>query len=199
MNKWDERYGKAGFFYGTEPNDFLKANARLIPAGGKVLCLAEGEGRNAVYLASLGYQVTAVDQSAVGLAKMVELAKNKKVTVDPIISDLADYVIEPGKWDGIVSIWCHVPRELRRKLHEGVKGGLRPGGIFILESYHPRQLEFKTGGPPDASLMMTLKDLDAELAGLKFLEARELEREVREGQGHFGKSAVTQVTCKKEG
>lgn len=196
-NPWNERYESNDYYYGTEPNDFLKENAGAIASGGKVLCLAEGEGRNAVYLAGLGYAVTAVDGSSVGLQKMHRLAGARNVKVDAIVSDLADFSIEPSAWDGIVSIWCHLPRELRKKIHRDVARGLRPGGVLILEAYHPRQLEFKTGGPPDANLMMMLADLREELSGLEFLIAREIEREVREGKGHHGKSAVTQVVCKK--
>jgi len=162
-----------------------------------VLCLAEGEGRNAVFLASLGFKVTAVDGSSVGLNKMENLAKMKGVPVDSIVSDLGDYQIEPEKWDGIVSIWCHLPKDLRQKLHRTIATGLRPGGVLILESYHPRQLEFKTGGPADPSLMMTLRDLHEELTGLEFVVAHEIEREIQEGKGHSGKSAVTQVICRK--
>jgi SAM-dependent methyltransferase len=198
MNFWDTRYGASReLYYGTEPNSFLEANAKLIPAGGEVLCLAEGEGRNAVFLAGLGLQVTAVDGSAVGLAKMQRLATAKQVSVKPVVSDLDDYPIEPNRWSAIVSIWCHVPRDLRIRLHRAVVEGLRPGGVFILESYHPRQLGLKTGGPPDASLMMTLEQLREELVGLEWVVAREIEREVHEGQGHSGMSAVVQVIGRK--
>ncbi|MGK5083435.1 class I SAM-dependent methyltransferase [Bdellovibrionota bacterium FG-1] len=197
MNPWDTRYGTDEFYYGTDPNDFLKANAKLIAPGGETLCLAEGEGRNAVFLAENGLKVTAVDGSSVGLGKMEKLAHAKNVLVTSIVSDLSDYQIEAGKWDCIVSIWCHVPQDLRRKLHHLVVEGLRPGGVFILEAYHPRQLEFKTGGPSDANLMMRLDDLREELFGLDFLVAHEIERDVHEGKGHFGKSAVVQVLGRK--
>ncbi len=197
VNTWDTRYSSDEFYYGTEPNDFLKTNAGLIPPAGEVLCLAEGEGRNAVFLAGLGLKVTAVDGSSVGLNKMEKLAKMKHLSVASIISDLNDYQIEPEKWDGIISIWCHLPKEMRKKVHRTIVAGLRPGGVLILESYHPRQLEFKTGGPSDPSFMMTLQDLHEELAGLEFLVAHEIEREIQEGKGHSGMSVVTQVICKK--
>ena len=198
MNPWDTRYGSSDeFYYGTEPNDFLKTNAKVISPGGEVLCLAEGEGRNAVFLATLGFNVTAVDGSAVGLSKMNRLARAKQVSVKQVVSDLGDYKIEPSSWDGIVSIWCHVPRELRKRLHRAVVSGLCPGGVFILESYHPRQLGFKTGGPPDASLMMMLSDLREELSGLELVVDREIEREIHEGKGHSGMSAVVQVIGRK--
>ena len=197
MNPWDAKYKSDEFYYGTEPNDFLKANTSFIPPGGEVLCLAEGEGRNAVFLAGLGFRATAVDGSSVGLTKMAKLAKSKGVSVGSMVSNLSNYKIEAKKWDGIVSIWCHLPKDLRRMLHSQVLDGLRPGGVFILEAYRPQQLKFKTGGPSDSSLMMTLNELQEELSGLNFLIAREIEREVHEGEGHFGKSAVVQVVCKR--
>ncbi len=197
MNPWDERYSISEFYYGTEPNDFLREHASKIRKSGKVLCLAEGEGRNAVYLAKLGFEVTAVDQSSVGLKKLKELATQNGVTVNTVVADLADYAIVDGNWDAIISIWCHVPPVLRKKLHESVVRGLKKDGVLILESYHPRQLEFKTGGPPVPELMMTILDLKSEFSGLKFVMSHEIEREVHEGKGHFGRSAVTQVLALK--
>ena len=194
---WDERYGAGTFFYGTEPNDFLVEQAGAIPRGGRVLCLAEGEGRNAVYLASLGCRVTAVDQSAVGLAKALELARQRGVAIDTVVADLADYRMEPRHWDGIVSIWCHLPSALRGIVHQRVIEGLRPGGVFILEAYTPEQLRHRTGGPTLPDLMPTLAQLTRELAGLQFLHALEKERVVHEGAGHHGTSAVVQVVARR--
>lgn len=193
MNPWDERYSQSGFYYGTEPNDFLKEQSTKIIKGGKVLCLAEGEGRNAVFLAQQGFQVTAVDSSKVGLEKLKHLASEKQVQIETLCVDLKDYVIEANSWDAIVSIWCHVPQPLRSALHASVVKGLNIGGVLILEAYHPRQLEYKTGGPPVAELMMTLQDLRHELTGLEWVIGREMDREIHEGVGHSGLSAVTQV------
>jgi SAM-dependent methyltransferase len=197
MNPWDERYSSAEFYYGTEPNDFLKVHAHEIRPSGRVLCLAEGEGRNAIYLAKLGFDVTAVDQSSVGLKKLHEFAIQNSVNVKTVLSDLADFEIKKAEWDAIVSIWCHVPPALRLKLHKSVVNGLKKDGILILESYHPRQLEYKTGGPPVPELMMTLHALSTELNGLQFKIGQEIVREVQEGKGHFGVSAVTQVLALK--
>jgi SAM-dependent methyltransferase len=189
---WDERYGKPGFAYGTTPNTFLTSVAGRIPIG-KVLSLGEGEGRNAVYLATCGHEVVAVDGSPVGLAKAERLAEERGVTITTVVSDLADFVIEPGHWDGIISIFCHVPRPLRARLHSAVVKGLKPGGVFVLEAYRPAQLAYGTGGPPTAELMVSLSDLRSELVGLELMHARELDRNVREGRGHTGLSAVVQV------
>ena len=198
MNPWDQRYSSEGFYYGTEPNDFLKKTASSIEKNGHVLCLAEGEGRNAVWLASKGFQVTGVDASEVALRKLQKLAHERSVQVASVHADLALFRIEPLGWDGVVSIWCHLPKPLRTNIHRQVISGLRPGGLFILEAYTPKQLEYKTGGPPTADLMPTLDDLRDELNGLEFLSGHELEREVHEGIGHNGMSAVVQVVARKE-
>ena len=134
---WNERYQDESFFYGKEPNDFLKENIELIKPGSKILCLAEGEGRNAVYLATKGFFVTAIDQSSVGLEKLKLLATENNVIVETMVADLNDYQIEENKWDVILSIWCHLPSELRKKVHANCVKGLKQNGIFILEAYIP--------------------------------------------------------------
>ncbi len=193
MSMWDERYSAPDYVYGTEPNGFLKSIASQIPSGSKVLSLAEGEGRNAVYLAGLGCSVCAVDASAVGLRKAEKLASQKGVMIQTVVADLSEYEIEPSAWDAIVSIFCHVPSDVRRKLHQKVVRGLKAGGIFILEAYTPAQLAFKTGGPPNEDLMMTLSGLKNELAGLEFRHGVEIERDIIEGQYHTGPGAVVQM------
>lgn len=192
-NPWDDRYSRSEFFYGSEPNDFLVEQSGTIPVGGSVLCLAEGEGRNAVYLAQQGLKVTGVDGSAVGLAKAQQLAAERGVQIQTVVSDLADYDMGVACWDAIVSIWCHLPQPLRTTVHQRVVQALRPGGVFILEAYNPDQLTYKTGGPPTVELLMTVSDLRHELAGLEFQIAQEVVRDVHEGAGHDGPSAVTQI------
>lgn len=195
---WNERYAEPGFAYGTSPNDFLAEQAeRCLPAGGAVLSLAEGEGRNAVFLAERGFRVTGVDASAVGLEKARRLAEERGVELETIVADLASFDLGIQRWDGIVSIWCHTPRDVRARLHRGVVEALRPGGVFLLEAYTPKQLEYKTGGPPVRELLMTLPEVREELAGLELVEARETVREVHEGAYHNGTSAVLQVIARR--
>ena len=189
---WDERYAQAGFAYGTEPNEFLAASAGRIPVG-PVLSLGEGEGRNAAYLAGLGHRVTAVDQSEVGLAKARQLAESRGLTVETVCADLAGYAIEPGAWAGVVSIFCHLPRGIRIPLYAAIVRGLQPGGVLVLEAYTPKQLSRTTGGPRDLDMLMSLAMLTEELAGLEFIHARELDRDVREGAYHTGVASVVQV------
>jgi len=190
---WDERYAERFASYGTEPNDFVKAVAERLPAG-PVLCLAEGEGRNAVFLAQRGHDVTAVDLSPAGLANAQALAAERGVTLDTEQVDLAEY--DPGvrQWASIVSIWAHVPPAIRAPLHARCVKALRPGGAFVLEAYTPRQLDCAgVGGPPRAELLMTAEGLREELAGLRFEICHEVEREVSEGRYHSGPSATVQV------
>ncbi|HEX8609250.1 MAG TPA: class I SAM-dependent methyltransferase, partial [Pedobacter sp.] len=185
---WNERYSEQGFAYGTKPNDFLQANIESLTKG-KTLCLAEGEGRNAVFLAMHGFDVTAVDLSSVGLEKSRRLADENGVAIKTIVADLSDFEIEENFWDTIVSIWAHVPAIVRRSLHTKVVAGLKPKGTFLLEAYTPKQVEFGTGGPK-IDMTMSLEMLRQELSPLRFEISREIEREVQEGKYHNGHSAV---------
>ncbi len=189
---WDERYGRAGYAFGKEPNGFLRASAEQIPMG-KVLCLADGEGRNGVYLAALGYRVSSVDQSVVGLEKAAKLAGECAVEIETIVADLADFPLAENSWDGVGAIFCHRPQSVRKTLHKKVVKGLKPGGVLVLESYRPDQLQYATGGPPVAELMTTAAELAVELEGLQLVHCMELEREVVEGAFHTGMAAVVQV------
>lgn len=195
---WNERYATDEYVYGTDPNTFLVSVAAQIPAGSRILCLAEGEGRNAVYLAGLGHTVVAVDQSAVGLEKAQRLAQNKGVDIETVVADLVDFPIQPGGWDAIVSIFCHLPPILRKSLHARVVMGLRPGGVLILEAYTEEQLELKSGGPPVAEMMMTAAGLRLELEGVRFKHVVELQRDVVEGRLHNGLGAVVQIVAEKK-
>ena len=198
-NPWDQRYGQDDFFYGTEPNDFLVEQADRLPRGARVLSLAEGEGRNAVFLAGRGLRVTAVDGSARGLEKAHALARERGVALETVHADLAGWAMPEEAFEAVVSIWCHLPTPLKERVHGGVKRALVPGGVLVLEHYHPRQLEYRTGGPPDAALMDTLADLKARYEGWEVLHAEEREREVKEGTGHHGPSFVTQLVVRRPG
>jgi SAM-dependent methyltransferase len=190
---WNQRYSDPGFAYGTDPNDFLVASSMLLQPESEVLCLAEGEGRNAVYLATLGHRVTAVDSSAVGLEKARSLARDYSVTLRTIEADLDDFIIEPGSFQAIVSIFCQLPPAVRTGLHKKVCEGLVPGGVFILEGYTKRQIELDTGGPRDIDLLMDLEMLKRELDQLELNHAIEVERAVHEGSYHDGIGAVVQI------
>lgn len=193
---WDKRYDTKEYVYGKNPNDFLASVADGLPAG-KTLCIAEGEGRNAVFLAEHGHDVVAVDASAVGLAKARELADERGVQIQTVIADLVNLDIEPDSWDAVVSIFAHVPSETRESLHRKIVRGLRSGGMLVLEAYTPEQISLGTGGPPVVELTMTLEALQRELDGLVFRHAVELQRDVIEGRLHTGTGAVVQLLAVK--
>jgi SAM-dependent methyltransferase len=192
MSHWDTRYDSEDYFYGTEPNAFLRSSVTGLQPG-RALCLGDGEGRNGTYLAELGFDVTSVDGSRVGIQKTRKLAAARGVEITTVVADLADFKLGTDEWDLIVSIFVHVPSDLRRKIHRAVAGSLKSGGQFVLEAYTPDQLRHGTGGPRAVDWLMTRTGLESELAGLTVVHAQELEREVDEGPGHTGHAAVVQL------
>ncbi len=194
---WDQRYAGDEFAYGTEPNQFLAQHAHLL--AGPVLSLAEGEGRNAVFLASLGLDVLGVDGSAVGLAKAQRLAASRGVAIRTEVVDLATYEPPADTFGAVVSISAHLPSRARQRLHRLVERSLRPGGVILLEAYTRDQLRRGTGGPKDPDMLLSRDELLAELAHCEPLLARELERDVVEGRFHTGAASVVQFVARKRG
>ena len=194
---WNQRYGKEEFAYGTAPNDFLVEFANRIPPRGSVLCLADGEGRNGVWLATQGHAVTSVDIAGEGMAKASRLAAEKGVALTTHIADLASY--DPGveAWDGIVSIFMHLPPKLRRDIFARCVAALHPGGVVLFESYAKGQLGRGTGGPPDAELLVALAEVEQEFPGCRILHAFCGLREVNEGRHHNGLGEVVQLVVQK--
>lgn len=194
---WDQRYDRDALAYGESPNEFLVDQVEQLRPG-TCLCLAEGQGRNAVWLAEQGISVTAVDQSPVGMARARELAASRNVTIETEVADLAQFDLGRGRWDNIVSIFGHLPSELRRDVHRRVIVALRPGGVFLIEAYTPDQLATGgTGGPADPDMLVTEATLADELDGLEILLTREIVRQVEEGEYHRGEGAVVQFIARK--
>lgn len=162
-----------------------------------MLCLADGEGRNSVYLASTGRRVSSVDLSEAGVAKTRRLARARGVTVDAVVADLASFDLGHDRWDGIVSIFAHLQAPVRVDLHQRVVTALRPGGVLLLEAYTPDQVGRGTGGPPVPELTMTAAGLRDELQGPDVIRCVEVEREVVEGVGHTGTGSVVQMVARK--
>jgi len=192
---WDGRYGAdENYVYGTDPNEFLAASVADLPPG-DALCLADGEGRNGVYLASLGHTVTSVDVSEAGMAKAAKLAEDRGVALTTVIADLADFDLVENRWDLIVSIFAHTPPPIRQGVHTHIASALRPTGVFVLEAYTPDQVGRGTGGPPVAEMTMTLDGLRSELIDMTIRDGQERVRSVVEGVGHTGEGAVVQIVA----
>lgn len=196
---WDERYSEHELAYGDEPNDFLREQVATLTKG-DCLCIAEGQGRNAVWLAGQGFTVTAMDQSPVGMARAHELAAGRGVSITTEVGDLAAYDLGDGRWDCIVATFVHLPPDLRRDVHRRIVTALRPGGTVLVEAYTPGKYAMPgSGGPPEAQRdrVMTRDMLLEDFAGLEPVAAREIERDVDEGKYHRGRSAVVQFLGRK--
>lgn len=192
---WNERYAESGFAYGTEPNVFLAANTALLRE--PVLSLAEGEGRNAVFLAEQGLEVLGVDLSGVGLAKARKLAASRNVAIRTEVADLSRFVPEPDCYGSVISISAHLPSAVRARLYPLVRASIKPGGVFLLEAYGKGQLTRDTGGPKDQDLLMDQDDLASQFGGWDILLAQTIEREVLEGRYHTGGAIVVQFIARK--
>ncbi|MDQ8208766.1 class I SAM-dependent methyltransferase [Coraliomargarita sp. SDUM461003] len=197
---WDERYNKFEYIYGINPNDFLAEVAPTIaqPKGKRALCLADGEGRNGVYLAKLGFDVTSVDLSIVGLRKAQKLAKSEQQKLTTIHADLANFDLGIERYDLIVSIFAHFPEDLRKKIHKQIPPALRPGGSLILEAYTPANVGRGVGGPPTIETAYSSKTLTEDFKQLLIQRIEEREREIHEGSIHKGLSAIIQLLAHRK-
>ena len=198
---WNARYQEEAFAYGKEPNVFLqKELPKLKP--GKALFPAEGEGRNAVFAAKLGWEVTAFDFSKEARKKAENLAKEMQVNLDYQVSSLEEFSAEPESFDLLVLIFAHFPAGKRREFHRKLVTFLKPGGLLILEGFSKDHLRFnsinpKVGGPKDESMLFSLEELKGDFAGMKSLVFEEMETVLQEGEYHDGQSAVVRILAKK--
>lgn len=200
LARWNERFAAPGYLFGTAPNRFLQSQRALLKSGARALAVADGEGRNGVWLARQGLKVTGVDFSAVALAKAQKLAKEHGVAIETIEADLATWPWPHAAYDVVVGIFIQfAPPPLRAKFFDGMKKALVPGGLLLLEGYRPKQLEYKTGGPPDAENMYTQDLLKSAFADMDILHLREYDAEIEEGAGHKGMSALVDLVARKRG
>ena len=203
MNFWDQQFSTPDYKYGTEANEFLREQAyRLAPAS-QVLLPGDGEGRNSVWLAHQGHQVTAVDNSAVGLDKAQKLATQHGVHLAVVLADLAQWQAEPASFDAVVLTYVHLPLSIRAQVHQRLAQALRPGGWFILEAFHPRQIGFKSGGPRQEIMLYDLAKIRADLAAIPPVPLTEVlawEGQVLldEGLGHQGPAFVTRYVAQRQ-
>ncbi len=202
MNFWDQQFSPAEFKYGTDANQFLRQQATRLTPGARVLLPGDGEGRNSVWLAERGFQVTAMDSSQVGLDKAQRLAAQKGVTVEGIHADLADWVPTPASVDAVVLTFVHLPEALRALVHQQLVHALRTGGLLILEAFHPLQLGKASGGPKVAAMLYTLALLRSDLQAMldhDLIEvlAWEGEDQLNEGPGHQGLAHLTRYVARQ--
>jgi SAM-dependent methyltransferase len=195
---WDTRFSNDGYWFGTEPNGFLASLAPMFTAGARALAVADGEGRNSVWLAQRGLEVDAFDISATGVAKAQELARQAGVTVNYQVADCDSWNWQPENYDIVAAIFIQFAApEDRRRLFANMVAALKPGGHLVLQGYTPKQLDYGTGGPGILEHLYTEELLRAELPGLEFEQVRVYEEVLAEGKGHSGPSALIGVVARK--
>lgn len=198
---WDDRYAGEGYSFGTNPNAYLATRADLFRPGQRVLSLADGEGRNGVWLAEQGCIVTAVDYSPVGLGKAERLAAARGVRIETIEADLTRWAWPEAAYDAIVAIYFHLPEKHRANVHRAAAAAIKPGGLIVIEGFRPAQIELQktedSGGPPDVRMLFTPDMLQDDFAGFEVVECDETETVLNEGPFHTGRAAVIRFVARK--
>lgn len=196
--KWDQRYAADGYVFGTEAAAFLTRQSDLCVAGESALVVADGEGRNSVFLAQQGMKVATMDISAVGAAKSRKLATERGVSVDVQVADVLEWKWEPESFDLVVAIFIQfLEPDQRVTAFEGMKRTLRPGGRILLHGYRPEQVANKTGGPPTPEPMYTDELLREAFADFEIEQLASYDVEIDEGTGHVGMSALIDMVARK--
>lgn len=193
---WDQRYAEEEYVYGEVPNEFFRKEIEKLNPG-KILLPGEGEGRNAVFAATLGWEVVAFDQSREGRKKALELAGRKNVTLGYQVTGIDEFVADPGTFDSIAIIFVHFSEPERQILHKKLLSLLKTGGTLIMEVFSKDQLGRKSGGPQHLDLLYSEEDLRADFSGLNLLHIQALETNLHEGRYHEGMAAVIRLTGKK--
>lgn len=197
-NPWDERYGGDEYLFGTDPNAFLVSQQHLLAPGLSCLAVADGEGRNGVWLAQQGLRVHSVEGSPVALEKAKKLAQKRGVTIAFEQADLEHWDWGENRYDVVAAIFIQFAGPaLRAHMFAGIHRCLKPGGLLLLQGYTPRQLEYKTGGPPVAENMYTEALLREAFGDMEWLHFAEHDGEIREGAGHYGMSALIDLAARK--
>ena len=198
FQRWEARFAGPDYLFGTAPNAFLKSKAGLVKPGQKALSIADGEGRNGVFLAEQGLDVLAMDFSPTALAKAQALARQRGVTIRTEQADLDTWRWPAEAFDVVVAIFfqfCAPP--LRARVFDGIKRALKPGGLLLMEGYTPKQREYKTGGPSEVENLYTRKLLEQSFADFSSVDIREYDSEIHEGSGHGGMSALIDLVGRK--
>jgi cyclopropane fatty-acyl-phospholipid synthase-like methyltransferase len=196
--RWETRFRPPGYIFGKEPNAFLKSQAHRLRAGGTALSVADGEGRNGVWLAEQGLDVLAIDFSPTALDKARALAQERGVPIRTEVADLTSWRWPKAAFDVVAAIFVQVvfPAE-RPAFFSNLKQALKPGGVLLMQGYRPEQLNYRTGGPPEVERLYTRAILQAAFGDLSELEIREHDSGLNEGTAHVGMSALIDLVGKK--
>ena len=196
--RWQQRYAAPGYLFGTAPNAFLKSQAHLLPKRGSALAIADGEGRNGVFLAEQGLDVLSVDFSPLGQEKARALAKARGVALRVVQADMTAWDWQPDAYDVIAGIFIQFAKPSERaRMFAGIKRSLKPGGLLLLEGYGLKQLQYKTGGPSEPERLYTREMLEESFGEFASAEIREYDAMLKEGEHHVGVSALVDLVGRK--
>lgn len=196
-NMWNERYSTEEYVYGRDPNVFFARSLGPLSPG-KLLLPGEGEGRNAAYAGSLGWEVDAFDQSSVGAEKAESLAREMGVEISYTVSGVEEFPFKAESYDAIALVYFHAPAPIRQLLHRQVVEALKPGGTLILEAFHTTQLGKDTGGPQNLEMLFSKEMLLEDFGGLEFEILEETEVDLEEGLFHGGLAKIIRLKGKKK-
>jgi cyclopropane fatty-acyl-phospholipid synthase-like methyltransferase len=195
---WNQRFAADGFLFGTEPNAWLRDHAGVWQPGQRVLSVADGEGRNSVWLAKRGLRVDAFDIAEVGVEKARRMAAEQGVSVNFSVADCDGFAWPEAAYDGVAAIFVQfADPALRRRMFTQMQRCLKPGGTLVLQGYTPKQLDYRTGGPPFESHLYTPTLLREAFAAMDIVELREYEADLAEGSGHRGRSALVGLVARQ--
>ena len=198
LERWESRFAAPEYLFGTAPNAFLKSQAHRLEPGQKALALADGEGRNGVWLAELGLDVLSLDFSANALEKARALAALRRVDLRFQQVDLATWPWPTAELDVIVAIFIQfADPPFRRRIFDGIKTALKPGGLLLMQGYRPEQLDYRTGGPSQVENLYTTALLEDSFGDFASVEINEHDSMVDEGGGHAGMSALIDFVGRK--
>ena len=194
---WNERYAEKEYAYGIHPNQFLADSILKLPKHGKILFPAEGEGRNAVYAAKNGFEVTAFDLSSGGKKKADKLANDNDVKIDYEVGKLEDLNFDEASFDGVVLIYAHFPKTIRKALHQQILRLVKPNGVIVFEAFSKEQLDYPSGGPKDVAMLFSEEEVKEEFENVDFDFIKTEIIELNEGAFHQGKGSVVRFIGKK--
>lgn len=198
LERWEARYSEPGYHFGTAPNAFLKSKAHLLRPGEKALCVADGEGRNGVFLAECGLEVLSIDFSPSALAKARALAKERGVTLRFEQTDIEAWQWPVEAFDVVAAIFIQFsPPKVRERIFDNIKRALKPGGLLLLEGYGAKQLQYKTGGPSDPERLYTRVLLEQSFSDFSSVDIQEYDATLDEGDRHVGMSALVDLVGRK--
>mgnify|MGYP001626157511 CR=1 FL=1 len=194
---WNQKFSSADYFYGDQPNDFLRSQIFRLKPGARVLVVGDGEGRNGVWLAEQGFKVTSIDYSSVGCEKSRKLAAQRGVSLTTECADLLSWAWPVAEFDAVVSIFLHFLPDDRLLIHRAIEAALAPEGWLVIELFHPKQLGYSSGGPKNRDMLLSPDELEADFPALDWWLITEGCTRLTEGRGHAGMGYISHAVGQK--